>query len=135
VFVFKSTITGAIAAVSLGAALQAGDDLRIVNPLAANPEPTPASGVQENAIASNFSLRRIAQGSDPLENPSSVIKWFGLLDDTDARQLRQNLGRRLSPTRTRTPATCGDARQRRPSGELFLPPPSAPLDVRRDAEY
>jgi hypothetical protein len=81
---FKRILTGVTVAATVGAVVQAGDDLRIANPPAANPETPPVSGVQANAIANNFSLRRIAQGSDPLENPSGVIKWFGLLDDADS---------------------------------------------------
>jgi hypothetical protein len=66
-----------IAAIAFGATLVFADDLLIVNPPPANP----AVGVTANAIPSNFSLQRLAQGSDPLENPSGVIEKFGLLHD------------------------------------------------------
>ena len=39
------------------------------------------SGHPDNVIASGFSLNLIAQGSDPLENPSGVITQFGYLND------------------------------------------------------
>ena len=68
---------GTVIAVSLVATLVASDDLRVLNPPPANPP----SGVQSNALASNFSLARIAQGSDVLENPSGVITKFGWLSD------------------------------------------------------
>jgi hypothetical protein len=38
-------------------------------------------GTPDNKVADGFALSRIAQGSDPLENPSGVITNFGLLND------------------------------------------------------
>ena len=39
------------------------------------------AGSPENVLPPGFSLNLIAQGSDPLENPSGVIAFFGYLDD------------------------------------------------------
>ena len=39
------------------------------------------AGHPSNIIASGFALQRIAQGSDPLENPSGLITNFGYLND------------------------------------------------------
>jgi len=41
----------------------------------------PRLGHPANIIAPGFSLQKIVQGSDPLENPSGVITNFGLLND------------------------------------------------------
>ena len=71
---------GALVALSFAAVgvAKGNGDLAIDNPPAANTE-NPL--IQGNVIASNFSLVRVAQGSDPLENPSGVITKFGLLSD------------------------------------------------------
>jgi hypothetical protein len=74
---FGARLGASVAAIAFGATLVLADDLLIVNPPPANL----AVGVTANAIASNFSLQRLAQGSDPLENPSGVIEKFGLLHD------------------------------------------------------
>src|SRR5262245_23934538 len=70
-------------ALSLTTALvYAGDDLVLVRPpAAANPNPPPFSNEAPNILPSNFSLHEIANGYDPLENPSGVITTFGFLDD------------------------------------------------------
>src|SRR5580765_8452512 len=39
------------------------------------------AGSPENMLPPGFALNVIAQGSDPLENPSGVIAFFGYLDD------------------------------------------------------
>src|SRR5262245_16532029 len=39
------------------------------------------SGHPDNVISPGYKLRLIAQGTDPLENPSGVITNFGLLND------------------------------------------------------
>jgi len=49
-------------------------------------------GHPANVIASGFKLEKIAQGSDPLENPSGVITKFGFLNDFPPRS--------IEPTRT-----------------------------------
>jgi len=41
----------------------------------------PRVGVQPTRIASGFQLQEVAQGSEPLENPSTKIKKFGFLAD------------------------------------------------------
>ena len=38
-------------------------------------------GHPANRIAPGFTLKKIAQGSDPLENPSGLITKFGFLND------------------------------------------------------
>jgi hypothetical protein len=45
------------------------------------PSANPRLGHPANVIASGFTLRKIAEGSDPLENPSGVITNFGFLND------------------------------------------------------
>jgi hypothetical protein len=47
----------------------------------------PATMTSNNILPDGFSLRKIAEGADPLENPSGVITTFGNLNDN-------------SPTRT-----------------------------------
>jgi hypothetical protein len=49
-------------------------------------------GHPSNAIASGFTLQKIAQGSDPLENPSGIITKFGFLNDFPPQT--------IEPTRT-----------------------------------
>jgi hypothetical protein len=41
----------------------------------------PRLGHAANIVAAGFSLQKIVEGSDPLENPSGVITRFGLLND------------------------------------------------------
>lgn len=41
----------------------------------------PRSGHPANNIAPGFALQKIAEGSDPLENPSGIITNFGFLND------------------------------------------------------
>jgi hypothetical protein len=85
-FKHSGTVTAlvlAIGALTIFTAARDPDDLRIVNPpAAANPSDPPAPFEQPNRTADNFKLQRLAQGSDPLENPSGVITQFGLLNDT-----------------------------------------------------
>ena len=45
------------------------------------PSANPRAGHPANIIASGYALQKIAQGSDPLENPSGVITNFGFLND------------------------------------------------------
>jgi hypothetical protein len=45
------------------------------------PAANPRAGVTENKVAPTFSLSLVAQGSDPIENPSGVITQFGYLND------------------------------------------------------
>jgi hypothetical protein len=42
-------------------------------------DPNPAVGTPDNVLPKGFSLQRIAEGNDPLENPSDKITLFGLL--------------------------------------------------------
>jgi len=73
---------GLAAALSTIVAVRGSDDLRIIDPVpTTNPSNPPAPFEQPNRIASNFTLNRIAQGSDPLENPSGIITTFGLLNN------------------------------------------------------
>ncbi len=55
----------------------AQDDVKIVGVPFANAK----SGHPDNVISPGFKLVRIAQGTDPLENPSGMITTFGLLND------------------------------------------------------
>ena len=41
----------------------------------------PATKTSDNILPDGFSLRKIAEGTDPLENPSGVITTFGNLND------------------------------------------------------
>lgn len=41
----------------------------------------PADATSENILPDGFSLRKLAEGTDPLENPSGVITTFGNLND------------------------------------------------------
>ncbi|HYW69436.1 MAG TPA: alkaline phosphatase PhoX [Pyrinomonadaceae bacterium] len=45
------------------------------------PNANPRLGHPANIIAPGYSLRKVAEGSDPLENPSGVITKFGFLND------------------------------------------------------
>ena len=45
------------------------------------PSANPRIGHPSNIIADGFVLQKIAQGSDPLENPSGIITNFGFLND------------------------------------------------------
>src|SRR5215471_4638109 len=75
---------GAFVCFAMIAVVRADGDLVIVNPVpTANPAPNTGAGpfTEPNRIADNFSLVRIAQGSDPLENPAGVITTFGNLSD------------------------------------------------------
>jgi len=45
------------------------------------PNANPRLGHPANVIARGYALRKIAEGSDPLENPSGVITKFGFLND------------------------------------------------------
>ena len=73
---------GLVAAFSTIAAVRGSDDFRIREGVPdANPSNPPAAFVQPNVLADGFELRRLVQGSDPLENPSGVITQFGLLND------------------------------------------------------
>src|SRR5215467_2993362 len=45
------------------------------------PVANPRAGHPDNQVAKGFTLVKIAEGSDPLENPSGVITNFGTLND------------------------------------------------------
>ena len=49
----------------------------------------PRSGHPANIIASGFALQKIAQGSDPLENPSGIITHFGFLNDSPPQPIER----------------------------------------------
>src|SRR5262245_27565844 len=49
----------------------------------ANPSNPPAPSEQPNRIGNNLALQLVAQGSDPLENPSGVISTLGNLNDAN----------------------------------------------------
>ena len=44
-------------------------------------DPNPTVGTPDNVVPKGFSLQRIVEGNDPLENPSGKIMFFGLLSD------------------------------------------------------
>ncbi len=71
----------ALACAAVVTARESKDIIQFLNPPAANPETPPASGIQDNRIASNYTMVRVAQFSDPIENPSGVITNFGRLSD------------------------------------------------------
>jgi len=54
-----------------------------INP--AVPNANPRLGHPNNIIAAGYSLQKIAEGSDPLENPSGAITNFGFLNDFPPR--------------------------------------------------
>jgi Bacterial protein of unknown function (DUF839) len=62
---------------TLFAATVAAEDGKITGVPFANSK----SGHPDNVISPGYSLRLIAQGTDPLENPSGIITNFGLLND------------------------------------------------------
>ena len=49
----------------------------------------PRVGHPSNIIASGFALQKIAQGSDPLENPSGLITNFGFLNDSPPQPIER----------------------------------------------
>lgn len=51
------------------------------------PAANPRSGHPANVVAPGFALKQIAQGSDPLENPSGVITKFGYINDFPPRAI------------------------------------------------
>lgn len=51
------------------------------------PAANPRAGHPPNAVADGFVLRRLAEGSDQLENPSGVFGAFGYLNDATAPRL------------------------------------------------
>jgi len=72
-------------------------DIKILNTklkggvLGTNPA-VPATATSDNILPEGFSLRKIAEGTDPLENPSGVITTFGELNNasTTATEPDQN---------------------------------------------
>jgi hypothetical protein len=80
----------ALAFAAVVTARESKDLIQFLNPPAANPETPPASGLQANQIASPYSMLRIAQGSDPLENPSGTITKLGFLSDGTATEPDEN---------------------------------------------
>ena len=58
----------------------------------------PRLGHPANVIASGFTLHKIVEDADPLENPSGVITNFGFLNDSPP----QLIERTQSPMRIRT---------------------------------
>src|SRR5436190_11654816 len=76
------TLTECLGAVLIGAALQAqagNDKIGKTKVEGGVDAANPRSGSPENVIADGLTLSLIAQGSDPLENPSDVIQYFGYL--------------------------------------------------------
>src|SRR5690348_12815188 len=49
----------------------------------------PRVGHPNNKIALGFTLRKIAEGSDPLENPSGIITNFGFLNDSSPQLIER----------------------------------------------
>ena len=45
------------------------------------PNANPAVGTPSNVLPNGFSLQQIAEGIDPIENPSGKITFFGFLSD------------------------------------------------------
>src|SRR5262245_48941791 len=76
----KKLITSLVVTVTLTTGLVFGDGKNDkINPDVANANPR--LGHPANIIALGYSLTKIAEGSDPLENPSGVITKFGFLND------------------------------------------------------
>jgi len=55
------------------------------------PHAKPDSGHPRTTIAPGYSLKVVARGSDPLENPSGTITTFGRLSDNTATEPDQNM--------------------------------------------
>jgi Alkaline phosphatase PhoX len=53
------------------------------------PSANPRVGHPANIIALGFALQKIAQGSDPLENPSGIITHFGFLNDSPPQPIER----------------------------------------------
>jgi len=51
----------------------------------------PRSGVQPNVVIDDYTLKLVAKGSDPLENPTGPIKTFGYLSDGTRTEPDENL--------------------------------------------
>ena len=47
------------------------------------PNANPRVGFPDNVIIDDYQLERIAQGSDPLENPTGIFTKFGILNDAN----------------------------------------------------
>jgi len=70
-------VATAVAAFATGAAIRI-DQTKLNQGV---PSANPRAGSPENVLPLGFSLTLLAQGSDPLENPSGVITQFGYLND------------------------------------------------------
>jgi hypothetical protein len=55
------------------------------------PNANPAVGTPSNGLPNGFSLQQIAEGIDPIENPSGKITFFGFLSDETKTEPDQNL--------------------------------------------
>src|SRR5215813_7226808 len=76
----KKSVVSMFIAVLLATGIVFGDGKNNkINPDVANANPR--LGHPDNVVAPGFSLRKVAQGSDPLENPSGIIRNFGFLSD------------------------------------------------------
>src|SRR6478752_10551285 len=73
------SIISVIVAGSLLASIALGSGSSNINSTV--PNANARLGHPPNVIASGFVLQKIAEGSDPLENPSGVITNFGHLND------------------------------------------------------
>src|SRR5262245_4879397 len=75
-----AALVGSLATIPV---LRGSSDPLILPVADANPSNPPAPSEQPNRIGDNLALQLVAQGSDPLENPSGVITTLGNLNDTN----------------------------------------------------
>src|SRR5262245_23410742 len=75
-------MVGALAglALAVGSSNNISSEVNSANPRAGHPD---------NVIASGFTLHKIAEGSDQLENPSGLITNFGFLNDSPPQPIER----------------------------------------------
>jgi hypothetical protein len=75
-------VAGLVGSLATIPVLQGSSD-PLISVADANPSNPPAPSEQPNRIGNNLALQLVAQGSDPLENPSGVITTLGNLNDAN----------------------------------------------------
>jgi hypothetical protein len=76
-------VAGLVGSLAMIPVVRGSTDPQIFSVAEANPSNPPAPSEQPNRIGNNLALQLVAQGADPLENPSGVIATFGYLNDAN----------------------------------------------------
>lgn len=76
-------VAGLVGSVAMIPVVRGASNPQILSVAEANPSNPPAPSEQPNRIGNNLALQLVAQGSDPLENPSGVIITLGYLNDAN----------------------------------------------------